>query len=128
MKKVILFAIITFAFLTISVSAQKDVSVKFPKGSYEKTLSGMVQGRGYIDYIFKVDEYHFIDVTLKSTNKSVKFTITNPQNAAMKKGRNVRTFSGDSGSGGNFMVRVFVDGSSQRVMKYKLRIAAFLGT
>jgi hypothetical protein len=128
MKKIILFAFIAIALLTISASAQSDVRVKFAKGNTEKTLSGAVQGRGFIDYIFKVNEYEFIGVTLKSVSKSVKFTIRNPKDVVMKKGNSVRVFNGEATESGEFRVRVFFDGNSDRVMKYKLTISAFQGT
>jgi ribosomal protein S8 len=131
MKKIILFAFIAVALLAISASAQAEVRVKFAKGKMEKTVSGVVQGRGYIDYIFKIaeaDQDGFLEVSLKSTNKSVKFTLTNPSDKIMKGGKNVREFSNYLGASGDFKVRVYVDGTNQRTGKYTLTIATFQGT
>jgi uncharacterized membrane protein YciS (DUF1049 family) len=128
MKKIILFTAILIASMAISASAQSEVRVKFAKGKYEKTLSGIVQGRGYIDYVFRANEYEFIEVTLKSANKSVKFSITNSNDSALKKGTEVRRFSGEAGKTGDFRVRVFVGGTSNAKINYKLTISAFQGT
>lgn len=125
MKKLILMTAVLLSLFVISASAQSKVRVNFGKNQYEKTVSGTVSEGKYIDYVFRVKQYLFIEVQFKSGNKNLRFSVLNAKGNPLAEGVKVRDFSGEAEKTGDYIVRVYGNGSSS---KFRLRIAAFMGT
>lgn len=126
MKKIILLSMILIGLFAVSASAQTKVRVKFAKNQYQKTVTGTVNGSNYIDYVFRVNQYEFIEADLTSANKNIKFTVLNTKKNPMNDGVSVRNFSGEAEKTGDYTVRVFLNGKGNG--NFRLKISAFMGT
>ena len=128
MKKLILFTFLVASFFVVSASAQTKVRVKFAKNQYDKTVSGSVGSSGYVDYVIRIEQYNFIEVSLSSGSKTLAFTIRNPKGNEMNDGVDVRTFSGEADKTGDYVIRVYNQGSAKGTKNFRLKISAFMGT
>jgi hypothetical protein len=128
MKKIILLIAVVFSTGVISASAQSRVRVSFAKNQYEKTVSGSVKGSDYVDYVIRINEYEFIESTLTSANKNVKFTVRKTDGSEYAEGIDVRKFSGEAEKTGDYVFRVYVKGGGSGVTKFRLKVSAFMGT
>jgi hypothetical protein len=128
MKKIILLVAIAISLSAISVSAQTKVRVKFAKNQYEKTVSGSVGSTSYVEYLIRIERYNFIEVNLSSGSKTLAFTIRNPKGTKMSEGVDVRTFSGEADSTGDYVIRVYNRESAKGTKNFRLKVSAFMGT
>ena len=127
MKKALLFLTMLAAFSAISVSAQSKVKVTFAKNQWEKKISGIVRGTKYIDYVFRVKQYYFIEANLESAAKNVKFTVFKTNGKAFPDGVGVREFSNEAEKTGEYKIRVYNLDAAPGA-KFRLRISAYIGT
>jgi PBP1b-binding outer membrane lipoprotein LpoB len=128
MKKIILLSLLSLILFVISASAQTQVKVNFGKNRSEKTLSGLVKGTNYIEYVFRVNRYEFIDVTLKSGNPKLWFSIFDNKGIPVEQGDMVKTFSGEAEKTQNYTVRVYDSSKRRGSTRFRITISAFMGT
>jgi hypothetical protein len=128
MKKIILLSIFSLVLFVILASAQTEVKVNFGKNKSEKTLTGIVKGANFIDYVFRVKRYEFIDVKLSSANQKLRFIIMDTKGIPVENGDTVKVFSGEAEKTQNYIVRVFDSSKRRGSTRFRITISAFMGT
>ena len=117
----------SFLLFSIDVSAQSKQRVRFARGASAATISGMVRGFAYRDYIIGVRAGQTISVKLNSRNTFTVLTIFTPDGENLEGATETEEFSGELPSPGDYVIRVGMMRAEARrknsMANYSLRVS-----
>lgn len=91
-------------FVTLEVSAQQKIRVRFAKGKVSKTVKGSVTGYEYKDYLVNAGYGQTLAIELDSGNSSVEFVVLGPNGEDLGGGET--EYFTELESSGDFVIRV----------------------
>jgi hypothetical protein len=111
-KYILLFALVVF--LSISVSAQTKIIVRFARGANSSKVSGSVSGYKYVDYIVGARGGQTMSVRLNSASSYASFVVFDPAMENVDGATEQIDWTGELPSNGNYIVRVLLPRSAAR--------------
>lgn len=123
MKNYVFFGLIFI--LTVSVSAQTRINVRFVRGTTSATMRGSVSGYKYVDYVVGARGGQTMTVKLNTSSSYASFVVFDGRMQNVDGATEQTDWSGELPSSGNYTVRVLLPRSAARrgtSASYSLRI------
>ena len=116
MKRLLILTLLSALFfsLSLSISAQTKVRVKFAKGTSSIVLKGKVVGYKYIDYLVRAKSGQTMSVSLDSTNEGCSFVIFYSDMKNVDEAADVTNFTRNVDVDDDYIVRVLLPRSAAR--------------